>query len=262
MLKITKHPFHLVSVSPYPFVGSFSGLSFLSGFVAAMHLDCYLLLVDGLLMLFFLSAFWWRDIVIEATYLGFHTIRVQAGLRLGISLFIVSEAFFFLSWFWAFFHSSLSPAVEIGCLWPPKGLRPVVASSLPLLNTLILLTSGLTLTWSHSCLQHGLLSSAYFSLAYTILLGLLFTLIQCTEFYFCSFTIADSVFGATFFMATGFHGLHVIIGIAFLSVCLLRLSYAHFTPTRHLGFLFAIWYWHFVDVIWLLLFLIIYVWGS
>jgi len=139
------------------------------------------------------------------------------------------------------------------------GLEPVVASSLPLLNTVLLLTSGITLTWSHSCLRHGGFSSAFLSLSLTILLGLLFTLLQCTEFYYCSFTIADSVFGATFFMATGFHGIHVLIGTLFLSVCLLRLTYSHFTPTRHLGFLFAIWYWHFVDVIWLLLFLIIYV---
>jgi len=262
MLIITKHPFHLVRVSPYPFVGSLSGLSFLIGFVVALHLDCYLLLLDGLCMLLFLSAFWWRDIVIEAVYLGLHTIRVQSGLSLGISLFIVSEAFFFLSWFWAFLHSSLSPAVELGCLWPPMGLRPVNARSLPLLNTIILLTSGITLTWSHSCLRHGLLVTAYFSLVYTILLGLLFTLVQAYEFYYCSFTIADSVYGATFFMATGFHGIHVIIGTLFLSVCLLRLTCAHFTPSRHLGYLFAIWYWHFVDVIWLLLFLIIYVWGS
>lgn len=262
VLTITKHPFHLVSISPYPFMGAISGLCFLFGFVVALHLDCYLLLVDGLCMLLFLSAFWWRDVVIEAVYLGLHTLRVQSGLSLGISLFIVSEAFFFLSWFWAFLHSSLSPTVEIGCLWPPAGLRPVVASSLPLLNTIILLTSGITLTWSHSCLRNGLFSTSFFSLAYTILLGLLFTVLQCSEFYLCSFTIADSVFGSRFFMATGFHGIHVIIGTLFLIVCLLRLSCAHFTPTRHLGFLFAIWYWHFVDVIWLLLFLIIYVWGS
>lgn len=120
------------------------------------------------------------------------------------------------------------------------GLRPVVASGLPLLNTIILLTSGITLTWSHSCLRHGLFSTAYFSLVSTIFLGFLFTLVQCYEFYYCSFTIADSVFGATFFMATGFHGIHVIFGTLFLLVCLLRLSCAHFTPSRHLGYLFAI----------------------
>ena len=185
----------------------------------------------------------------ESTFLGFHTRRVQFGLRLGMVLFIFSEVFFFFSFFWAYLHRSLSPAVEIGSLWPPVGISCLDPFTIPLLNTFLLLSSGATITWSHSCLVSGLFSHCVFSLLITLFLGFSFRFLQCAEYFYCSFTISDSVFGSCFYLATGFHGAHVVLGSVFLAVCLLRLLFFHFTPTRHLGFVFAIWYWHFVDVV-------------
>jgi len=174
-------------------------------------------------------------------------------------LLIVSEIFFFVGFFWAYLHCGLSPNVELGSTWPPLGLRPLCASSLPLLNTIILLSSGATLTWSHHCLISSHFISCSLSLALTILLGTSFTLLQGYEYHVCSFTLADSAYGSCFFLATGFHGFHVILGTLFLRVMLLRVLKIHFSSSHHLGFLFACWYWHFVDVVWILLFLIIYI---
>jgi len=195
----------------------------------------------------------------ESTYLGSHTTRVQSGLRLGILLFIASEIFFFFGFFWAYLHCALSPSVELGSTWPPPGIIPLDAFSLPLLNTVVLLCSGLTITWSHASLKAGWVSSCFSSLATTVLLGLFFTLLQGFEYYNCSYTIADSVYGSTFYLATGFHGVHVILGSLFLRISLPRVLLSHYSPTRHLGFEFACWYWHFVDVVWILLFFVIYV---
>lgn len=197
--------------------------------------------------------------VIESTYRGFHSSRVQCGLRLGMSLFIASEVFFFLAFFWAYLHCSSSPNVELGSSWPPPGLTPLSAFHLPLLNTVVLLTSGASVTFSHASLKAGSFSTSALSLGITVLLGLFFTLAQGLEYFLCSFCISDSSYGSCFFLATGFHGFHVLLGSAFLAVCLLRLSASHFSTTRHLGFEFACWYWHFVDVVWILLYLIIYI---
>lgn len=177
-------------------------------------------------------------------------------------LFIVSEIFFFLGFFWAYLHCSLSPNVELGSTWPPPGVTPIYPLSLPLLNTVILLSSGMTLTYSHSSLLASSLRASVLSLLLTIQLGLFFSALQAFEYYCCRFCISDSAYGSCFFLATGFHGLHVLFGVFFLTVSLVRLTRLHFSPGRHLGYLFAAWYWHFVDVIWLLLFLIIYIWGS
>jgi len=176
-----------------------------------------------------------------------------------MSLFIISEIFFFLGFFWAYLHCGLSPNIELGSTWPPLGLSPVPPFSLPLLNTVVLLSSGATVTWAHCSLRFS--SSYYFllSLSLTILLGLFFTCLQAFEYTHSSFRIADSAYGSCFFLATGFHGLHVLLGTLFLSAVLLRGFFSHFTSTRHLGFEFACWYWHFVDVIWVLLFVIIYI---
>jgi len=178
------------------------------------------LLKLGLLLIFITCSFWWSNIIRESTAQGFHTNSVQYGLRLGIGLFIVSEIFFFLGFFWAYLHCSLAPNVELGCSWPPLGLSSLNAFSVPLLNTVILLTSGATLTWSHSCLKSGFFFTSFVSLGLTVLLGAAFTLLQGLEYYFCSFCISDRAYGSCFFLATGFHGLHVIIGTLFLSVSL------------------------------------------
>jgi len=261
---MSKHPFHIVTPSPWPLLTSCSALGLVSSLLFKLKYYDFevFFLIFCLLVLLLIAAFWWADIIRESTFLGLHTVRVQSQLRSGMILLIVSEIFFFVGFFWAYLHCGLSPNIELGSAWPPRGVRPLVATSVPLLNTILLLSSGATLTWSHHCLISSNLESCSYCLSLTILLGLLFTLLQGFEYYECSFTIADSSYGSCFFLATGFHGLHVLLGTIFLCVMLLRVCYFHFSSSRHLGFVFACWYWHFVDVVWLLLFLIIYVWGS
>jgi len=259
---MNKHPFHLVTPSPWPLLGSISALFFVGGLALSWSNQGSSLLSLGLLLLSLTCFFWWSNIIHESTVLGFHTQRVQSGLRLGIGLFIVSEIFFFSGFFWAYLHCSLAPNVELGCCWPPLGLSSLSAFTVPLLNTVVLLTSGATITWSHSSLKAGSTFNSFAALGFTVLLGSFFTLLQGFEYYICSFCISDGAYGSCFFLATGFHGLHVIIGTIFLSIRLWRIASHHFTPSRHLGLEFACWYWHFVDVVWILLFLVIYVWGS
>merc|ERR1719187_2935245 len=236
---MTKHPFHLVSPSPWPLLGSLSALVFVCGLAMSWSNQGPTLLKLGLLLLLLTCTSWWSNIILESTSLGFHTKRVQHGLRLGIGLFIVSEIFFFLGFFWAYLHCSLSPNVELGSCWPPAGLQSLSAFYVPLLNTVVLLTSGATITWSHSCLKAGFTNSCFSALSLTVLLGAFFTLLQGYEYYICSFCISDGAFGSCFFLATGFHGLHVIIGTLFLAIRLWRLAAQHYTPSRHLGFEFA-----------------------
>nr|AKH90808.1 cytochrome c oxidase subunit III [Rhinogobio typus] len=187
---------------------------------------------------------------------------VQKGLRYGMILFITSEVFFFLGFFWAFYHSSLAPTPELGGCWPPTGITTLDPFEVPLLNTAVLLASGVTVTWAHHSIMEGERKQAIQSLTLTILLGFYFTALQAMEYYEAPFTIADGVYGSTFFVATGFHGLHVIIGSTFLAVCLIRQIQYHFTSEHHFGFEAAAWYWHFVDVVWLFLYVSIYWWGS
>lgn len=205
---------------------------------------------------------WWRDVAREATLQGRHTGVVELGLRWGIALFIVSEIFFFLSFFWAFFHRSLRATVELGGTWPPIGVTPFNPWQVPLLNTLVLLSSGVRVTWSHHALIEGEVSEALVRLIVTILLGIYFTCLQALEYMEASFSIADRVYGRSFYIATGFHGLHVLVGTTFLIVCANRLYKGHIRPLHHFGFEAAAWYWHFVDVVWLFLFISIYWWGG
>ena len=207
-------------------------------------------------------SFWFRDIIAEGTYIGNHTLAVQRGLNLGVGLFIVSEALFFLAIFWTFFHSALSPAVELGAMWPPLGIEAIDPFELPLLNTVILLSSGVTVTWAHHALIQGNRSGALYGLVWTIVLAVVFTACQGIEYSVSSFTISDGVFGSCFYFGTGFHGLHVIIGTAFLAVGFWRLLAYHLTENHHLGFESGILYWHFVDIVWLFLYVSVYYWGS
>ena len=198
----------------------------------------------------------------EGTLEGQHTSLVQLGLRFGMLLFIVSEVMFFFAFFWAFFWAALSPTPEIGSVWPPQGIDVLSAWEVPLLNTLILLTSGASVTWAHHAIVAGDRDGAIQGLIVTIALAVLFTALQAFEYVNAGFTISDSVFGSTFYMATGFHGFHVFIGTCFLTVCLRRLVSNHFTRQHHFGFEAAAWYWHFVDVVWLFLFVSVYWWGG
>ena len=258
------HKFHLVDQSPWPLAVSAALFTTVVGLVLAMHgyangFNCF---IWGLFNTSMSAAFWFRDIIREATFGGHHTVPVQRGLRMGFALFILSEVMFFFSFFWTFFYVSINPAIELGGVWPPPGIIPVRQWGLAAHNTGLLLLSGCTLTWSHYALVAGDKKQSFVALAYTCFLGVWFLQCQLNEFdYGCSYGISDSVYGAVFYLLTGFHGVHVIAGTLFLLVCLGRLRANHFTNKRHIGFLMAIWYWHFVDVVWLMLYLFIYIWG-
>ena len=255
------HPYHLVDPSPWPYVMGCGVLLTTLGAVVYFHYSQLILLFFGIFTVVSCLIMWIKDVVRESTFQGFHTKITVKGLKIGFLLFIISEILFFFSFFWAFFHSSLSPSIEIGVFWPPLGIDPLNPFSVPLLNTVILLSSGATVTWTHHSIISGRRSEAIFGLILTVLLGVIFTILQAVEYVEAPFTIADSVYGTTFFVATGFHGLHVIIGTVFLLVCLVRLVFHHFTRSHHFGFEAASWYWHFVDVVWLFLYVCIYWWG-
>ena len=259
-----KHAFHLVDPSPWPLTAAVGALSFTSGFVLYCHnySGGGFLLLLGLLLVCFTMFTWWSDICREGTFEGQHTSMVQLGLRYGMLLFICSEVMFFIAFFWAFFWASLSPVPEIGSVWPPKGIEALSAFEVPIINTIILLSSGATVTWSHHSIVAGLRKPAIVSLVFTIFLAILFTSLQAFEYSNATFRISDGIYGSTFYMATGFHGFHVFVGTCFLLVCLLRLVQYHFTNKHHFGFEAAAWYWHFVDVVWLFLFVVVYWWGG
>jgi cytochrome c oxidase subunit 3 len=258
------HLYHLVDESPWPYLGAFAaGLTTVGG-VMYMHnyIGGFERLMLGFFYLLVVAIGWWNDVIYEATYEGAHTTVVQNGLRMGMILFIVSEVMFFLAFFWGFFHSSLAPAIELGSIWPPAGIAVFDPQGVPLLNTLILLLSGVTITYAHHYMVAGQIDYVEEGFILTIVLAVSFTLLQIMEYVDSGFTISDSVYGSTFFMATGFHGAHVIIGTLFIIVCFLRTIFSHYTREHHFGFEAAAWYWHFVDVVWLFLFVSIYWWGG
>ncbi len=273
------HDYHILPPSIWPFMGAMSSLALAAGGIMWMHKEpngglVFYLGLAGVLATAFL---WWRDVIKEA-HSGDHTPVVQLHLRYGMILFIASEVMFFVGWFWAFFDFSLFPAPievvdgevtriaetvkNIAGQWPAKGIEVISPWGFPLLNTVILLLSGTTVTWAHHSLIHGDRQGLKNGLWVTIALGLLFSTIQGYEYAEAPFSFAGTNFGASFFMATGFHGFHVLIGTIFLMVCQARVYAGHFTPRQHFGFEAAAWYWHFVDVVWLFLFVSIYVWGG
>lgn len=256
------HPYHLVDYRPWPLTGAIGTITLVTGLIKWFHNLNINLLILGYFIVLLTIYQWWRDICREGTFQGKHTILVSKGLRWGIILFIVSEIFFFISFFWAFFHRRLSPNIEIGSIWPPISITPFNPFQIPLLNTIILITSGITVTWAHHALIENNYTQTSQRLFITIILGIYFTILQAYEYIEAPFTIADSVYGSTFFLATGFHGLHVIIGTIFLLICFFRHLNNHFSRNHHFGFEAAAWYWHFVDVVWLFLYISIYWWGN
>lgn len=258
------HRYHLVTPSPWPFLSAFAALNLTLGAVAYMHQyeRGGLLLTLGFLSVFIIMAYWWRDVIREATFQGKHTNKVQRGLRLGFVLFVFSEVMFFFGFFWAFFHSSLAPSIEIGGIWPPSNIIAPNPWGIPLLNTVILLLSGVSITYTHQFLVLGRASLVVEGFIYTIVAALVFLIAQLKEFIEAPFDISDGIFGSTFFMLTGFHGAHVIVGTIFIIVCFIRFLKRHFYRNHHVGFEAAVWYWHFVDVVWLFLFVCVYYWGS
>lgn len=256
-----RQPFHLVEFSPWPLVGSLGAFSLTVGTARWFHNYGRTAALIGLAIILITIIQWWRDVVREATFQGHHTSNVAKGMRWGIILFIASEVLFFFAFFWSFFHRSLAPTPELGCTWPPVGINPINPFSVPLLNTAVLLSSGVTVTWAHHRLIEGDRKGTIQGLFLTTCLGVYFTFLQVGEYVEAPFRIADRVYGTTFFVATGFHGLHVLIGSTFLLVCLLRAIKHHFSDGHHFGFEAAAWYWHFVDVVWIFLYLCIYWWG-
>jgi cytochrome c oxidase subunit 3 len=277
-----KHDYHLVNPSPWPAFGATGALITAIGGIGYMRWlngDVYPLFgvnlanpyifYIGLVVVLYTMFSWWKDTIKEA-HAGDHTRVVSLHLRYGMIMFIASEVMFFVAWFWAFFDASLFPdeanqvmrTAFTGGQWPPKGIEVLDPLHLPLYNTVILLLSGTTVTWAHHALLHNDRKGLVQGLALTILLGMLFTSVQAYEYIHAPFAFKQSIYGATFFMATGFHGFHVIIGTIFLAVCLFRAMAGDFTPKQHFGFEAAAWYWHFVDVVWLFLFCCVYVWAS
>nr|AHZ34674.1 cytochrome c oxidase subunit III [Batillipes longispinosus] len=255
------HPYHMVFYSPWPITMGLTSLITMMSLVGWFH-NSFLLFWQLIVVLtIIIVSQWWRDVCRESAKQGFHSTFVISNMRWGMILFIVSEIMFFFSFFWAFFHSSLAPNVELGSVWPPLGIDAINPFQVPLLNTVILLSSGVTVTWSHHAIISKDMIAAKLSLLVTVLLGFYFTLLQGWEYFDSSFSIADSSYGSTFFIATGFHGLHVIIGSLFLLVGLMRIVSNNFSGYHHIGFESAIWYWHFVDVVWLFLFSFIYWWA-
>ena len=256
-----KHPFHLVEPSPWPIFASVSAFVLVVGGVLFMHENQYgaATLAGGFMLVLASMFYWWRDIIREAEYQGHHTPVVQIGMRYGMLLFISSEVMFFVAFFWAFFDRALFPA---GGIWPPEGVITFDPFDLPLINTLVLLLSGCTVTWAHHALVEGNRRDFMTGLTLTIILGALFTALQALEYSHAPFALSDGIYPSVFYLATGFHGFHVIIGTLFLAVCLYRGAQGHFTPKQHFGFEAAAWYWHFVDVVWLFLFVAVYIWGE
>lgn len=276
------HDYHIIDPSPWPFLGGVGGFLLLFGAVGYMRwLNDYdftiaginfagpWVMLVGLLIVLYTMYGWWADTIKEA-HEGHHTRVVSLHLRYGMLLFIASEVMFFVAWFWAFFDASLYAGEEIqqartaftGGQWPPAGIEVLDPMHLPLFNTVILLLSGTTVTWAHHALIHNERGMLTLMLAITVALGVLFSGVQAYEYAVAPFDFSNSIYGATFFMATGFHGFHVLVGAIFLTVCLVRAMLGHFTPKQHFGFEAAAWYWHFVDVVWLFLFFAVYIWGS
>lgn len=261
MITKTHHNFHIVDISPWPLVTSLVAIELTLRLVLWFNLVSFYLLLARILLLLVRAFQWWRDIHRESSLQGLHTSKVIVNIKLGIILFIVSEVIFFLSFFWGFFHRRLNPVDSLGLIWPPKSIFPFNPIQIPLLNTIVLLRSGVRITASHHFLLINDKKKRGISLIITLILGGYFSLLQLIEYNDRRFTIADSVYRSCFFIATGFHGFHVIIGTTFLLVTFFRLNNNYFSMFHHLGFELAAWYWHFVDVVWLFLYINIYWWG-
>lgn len=255
-------PFLPVQSSFWPLLSSLVLFSVITNMVLWVNIKLSIFsFLFSLVVLLSIMFLWWKDVSMESV-VGYHTHKLELSLRVGMMLFILSEVFFFISFFWAFYDSSLSPTVELGLMWPPKGICPLSVYSVPLLNTIILLTSGITVTWAHHSLMNNYYSKTLVSLSVTVVLGVYFLSMQWLEYNEAIFSIRDGAYGRTFFIATGFHGMHVIVGTTFLFYVLVMMLKGVLTFSHHFSFEAAAWYWHFVDVVWLILFISVYWWGS
>jgi cytochrome c oxidase subunit 3 len=261
-----KQPYHLVDPSPWPIIGAIGGGLTVFGIILAAHYGSYITLLIGAVVVLATMYVWWRDVIRESRTPGLHTPVVRLGLRYGMMFFICSEVMFFVAFFWAYFNFALFPehvAGDSAGIWPPPGIHTFDPFHIPFLNTMILLLSGTTITWAHHALLQNDRRGLLVGLGLTVLLGLSFTTFQAIEYSDAPFHFAGGgIYPSVFFLATGFHGFHVIVGTCFLIVCWFRARAGQFTPQRHFGFEAAAWYWHFVDVVWLFLFICIYWLGA
>jgi cytochrome c oxidase subunit 3 len=263
------HPFHLVRPSIWPLLGALAAGMLAFGALMFMHhikIGTFSFglkgVLIGVLSVATVMFFWWKDVIHEAVVEHAHSPIAKIGLRYGMLLFISSEVMFFVAFFWAFFNGALFPTAALGHVWPPKGMEVINAFDMPLLMTMVLLLSGCTVTWAHYAILHNNNYDAVRGLGATIMLGMIFLACQTYEYSHAEFGFSQNLYSSAFFMATGFHGFHVFVGTCFLVVCYFRAEKGHFTADSHFGFEAAAWYWHFVDVVWLFLFLCIYFWGN
>jgi len=257
------HSFHILDNSPWPLFSAFCAFNLTVE--SAIFFHGYPLYTGGLIIIVALAGgmiYWWVDVIRETIFEGFHTCTVQNGLRFGMLLFIASEVMFFFAFFLTFFYSSLNPSNNVGGIWPPLFLNVLNPWKIPLLNTIILLSSGAAITWTHNSLLNSNKKNSLNSLIITLFLAIIFTYLQKYEYQSASLTLADGIYGSIFYLITGFHGFHVLIGTTFLGNCLTRICFDQTTSNHHVGFEAAAWYWHFVDIVWLFLFVTIYWWGG
>nr|YP_009945153.1 cytochrome c oxidase subunit III [Habropoda radoszkowskii]QOE17518.1 cytochrome c oxidase subunit 3 [Habropoda radoszkowskii] len=258
-MAMSNHPFHLVTLSPWPYLMSLSVFNFLfSSLNFFFCIGSNFIIFFCLISLIFVFLQWVRDIIRESMFQGLHTYFVYKFLKFSVILFIITELFFFISFFWSFFHNSVSPSVDIGNIWPPLLISFFDPYDIPLMNSVILISSGLTASWSHNGLLIGNYNNLINGLILTIFLGFYFSFIQYIEYFDSLFCMNDGIFGSLFYMLTGFHGIHVLIGTLLLISSFLRAKFMHFSSIHHFNFEFSLWYWHFVDVVWLFLYIFVY----
>lgn len=261
MIKINQ-PYFILNLRPWPILISINSFNFLISNIIIINFKFNLIRLLNLIIMILISIIWWRDIIRERTFQGNHNFHIINLIKLSIILFIISEIFLFISFFWNFIHNSLAPSIELGLNWPPKNINFFNPLLIPLLNTIILLTSRFTITLTHFYILNNFKNKSIKFINLTIILSIYFLILQAIEYNQANFTFSDSVFGSSFYIATGFHGLHVIIGTTFLSINLLRIIKIHFSFIHHIRFELAAWYWHFIDIIWLFLYITFYWWNN
>nr|YP_009938255.1 cytochrome c oxidase subunit III [Hyalopterus pruni]QNU07674.1 cytochrome c oxidase subunit III [Hyalopterus pruni] len=258
----TNQPYFILNLSPWPILMSFNTFNLMISNIMIMNFKINFISLLNLFLIIMISMLWWRDIIRESTFQGNHNFYIMNLIKFSMILFIISEMFLFISFFWNFLHNSLAPSIELGLNWPPKNISFFNPLLIPLLNTIILLTSSFTVTLAHFYLLNNSKKKTILFMNLTIILSMYFLMLQILEYKQATFTFSDSIFGSSFYMATGFHGLHVMIGTIFLIINLMRMIKLHFSFIHHISFELSAWYWHFIDIIWLFLYMTFYWWNN
>lgn len=261
MIKINQ-PYFILNISPWPILIAINIFNIIISNIILINFKFNIISPINIILIILISLIWWRDIIRERTFQGNHNFYIINLIKFRIILFIISEIFLFISFFWNFLHNSLAPSIELGLNWPPKNINFFNPILIPLLNTIILLTSRFTITLTHLYLLNNNKKKTIIFINLTIFLSIYFLFLQILEYKQATFTFSDSIFGSSFYIATGFHGIHVIIGIIFLLINLIRIINIHFSFIHHISFELGAWYWHFIDIIWLFLYITFYWWNN